>query len=275
MRVRFGRDTFSLAASRMVVGRSRSCEVRLRDDTVSRLHAAFVWREGDLIVEDLGSSNGTYLNGQRVDDPRVVTVGDTVRFGALRGIVEPLDAAMPETDEAEGREGSHDYTVGLVTGEPAGLGWRVLAVLLDWLLFAAGSVIPFAPLLATLLAERYLLAPDVIPPSLQTKALIAGGCGALWVIYSWYYVVHGWARRGGTPGLRLLHMRVIDWRQRVPIGYARAWLRLAGVVVTGLTLGLGFLVIPARRDRKALHDLLAGTQVIRRPRPLGPNPPAA
>jgi uncharacterized RDD family membrane protein YckC len=146
---------------------------------------------------------------------------------------------------------------------------------LDVVLIAVGSLIPFAPLLATLLTEHFLLAPDVIPPGLRAKALIAAGCGVLWVLFAFTYLVRGWARRGGTPAMRLLGLSLIDWHNRAPIGYARAWLRLAGTLVTVLSLGVGFLLIPFRRDRKALHDLLAGTQVVRRAHPLGPAPPPA
>ena len=61
--LRLGEVTYALDADKVVIGRSRSCDIRLREDTVSRLHAAFVWQEGNLVIEDLGSSNGTYLNG--------------------------------------------------------------------------------------------------------------------------------------------------------------------------------------------------------------------
>ena len=61
MRLALGAEVFPLDGPRLVVGRSRSCDIRLRDDTVSRLHAALVWRGGTLVLEDLGSSNGTML----------------------------------------------------------------------------------------------------------------------------------------------------------------------------------------------------------------------
>lgn len=257
--------TFPLDIEKLVVGRSRSCDIRLREDSVSRLHAALVWRGDELVVEDLGSSNGTFVNGERVLSPRTVVAGDTVRFGNLRGAVERSDAPPAGADSRP----DYDYTVGLMPGEPAGFGWRLLAMITDVLLFAAGSLIPFSPLLATLLVERFLLSPEALPPSLQTKSLIEGGCAVLWVVFAFYYVVHGWARRGGTPGLRLWGLRLLDYRQRLPIGYPRALLRLAALLVTVLTLGLGYLLIPFRRDRKALHDLLAGTLVTHRAAPLG------
>ncbi|HUK14585.1 MAG TPA: FHA domain-containing protein [Thermoanaerobaculaceae bacterium] len=260
--------TFPLVNEKLVVGRSRSCDIRLKEDTVSRLHAALMWQEGSLLLEDLGSSNGTFVNGERVLSPHPLAIGDVVRFGALRGSVESIDAPEPSPAARTQADARYD-TVGVGSGRPAGLGWRLLASLLDLVLFAAGSAIAFAPLGVTVLVERYFLAPDALPPSLQTKSLLAGGCAALWVIFAWYYVVHGWARRGGTPGLRICGLRLLDWRRRTPIGYARAVLRVFASLVTLLTLGLGWLVVPFRRDRKALHDLLAGTMVAHRDRVLG------
>ncbi len=260
-----GEERIDLSADRTVVGRSRSCEVRLQEDSVSRLHAAFVWRERALYVEDLGSSNGTYVNGRRIEAPCRVKPGDLIRFGALRGtIVGPEPLSLPP-DRGE-EHAAPDYTVGLLPHRPAGLGRRLLAALLDLALFSVGSLLPFAPLLAALAAERFLLAPEAIPPPSRTMSTIAGGSGALWVLYAWYYVIHGWARRGGTPGLRLAGLRLIDWRRNIPIGYARAFLRLAALAVTALSLGLGFLTIPFDPNRRALHDLLAGTMVVHRPR---------
>jgi len=263
--------TFPLDIEKLVIGRSRSCDIRLREDTVSRLHAALVWRDDDLVVEDLGSSNGTFVNGERVLAPRTVMAGDSVRFGSLRGTLERSDASPTGADS----QADSDYTVGLMPGEPAGPGWRLLAVLTDVVLFAAGSLIPFSPLLATLFVERYLLAPEALPPSLQMKSLLTGGCVVLWAVFAFYYIVHGWARRGGTPGLRLCGLRLVNWRQRLPIGYPRAFLRLVALFVTFLTLGLGYLLVPFRRDRKALHDLLAGTLVTHRATPLGRAAPPA
>ncbi|OYW04602.1 MAG: hypothetical protein B7Z61_09005 [Acidobacteria bacterium 37-71-11] len=273
LRLRLGETIFALDSEKVVIGRSRSCDIRLREDTVSRLHAAFVIRDAALVLEDLGSSNGTYLNGERVLTPCVVTAGDAVRFGSLRGSIEPADA--PPARSRTGEDGSGDgFSSGLTDARPAGFGWRVLAVGADAVLLALGSLVPFAPLLATLAVERYLLPADTLPPSLEAKSVLAGACGALWLVYAFYFVVHGWARRGGTPGMKFCGLRLLDWRQRIPIGYGRALLRLAAGLVTVLTLGLGFLLVLFRRDRKSLHDLLAGTMVVRRRRFGGAVPPA-
>lgn len=270
LRLRLGDSEYSLLAQRVMVGRSRSCDVRLRDDTVSRLHAAFMWRGNLLTLEDLGSSNGTWVNGERVADTIEINAGDVVRFGAVDATIESPGAVAAKRRAAftEEQAPRPDYTVGMLPGTPANLRHRLAAALLDFAIFAAGSLVPFGPLAAVLLSEQFLLSPNSIPPSLETRSTIAIGCVILWLFYAWYYVIHGWARRGGTPGLRLTGLRLVDADLRAPIGHARAWLRLLGLLATTLTLGAGFLTVPRRSDRRALHDVIAGTLVVHKPRGL-------
>ena len=68
--------------ARFTIGREPGCDMTLLDRTVSRLHASLK-REGDgWLLTDLGSTNGTRLNGWRVTTPIVVCAGDLVSFGA-------------------------------------------------------------------------------------------------------------------------------------------------------------------------------------------------
>ena len=55
--------------------------IRLDDDYVSTRHARFVPHGEDWFVEDLGSTNGTYIGSQRITTPMVVTIGVQVRLG--------------------------------------------------------------------------------------------------------------------------------------------------------------------------------------------------
>jgi len=256
----------SLDSPRLVVGRSRSCDVRLRDDTVSRLHAALVWRGGTLVLEDLGSSNGTWVNGERILSPRSLVSGDTLRFGSVKGVIESGGAPATSSAGAASPVVATEHTHGLVLGRPASFGLRIMAVLADIALFTAGSVLPFLPLLVIVFGERQQLIPRTLLETLPTKAFFAGVCGVLWLLFAFVYLIDGWARRGGSPGMRALGLRLFDWRQRIPIGYARAWLRLGALLVTFLTLGLGLLLILVRKDGRALHDVLAGTLVAHPPR---------
>jgi pSer/pThr/pTyr-binding forkhead associated (FHA) protein len=66
----------------VTVGRAGGCAVLLPADSfVSQLHARLFRRDGSLYVEDLGSTNGTFLNGKKVSAPVSVRKGDKVQFG--------------------------------------------------------------------------------------------------------------------------------------------------------------------------------------------------
>ena len=69
-------------ADEVTIGRAAGCTVTLEDTYASQLHARLFRREGALHVEDLGSTNGTYLNGRKVSSPLPLTRGDRVKVGA-------------------------------------------------------------------------------------------------------------------------------------------------------------------------------------------------
>lgn len=68
----------------MVVGRSSQADLALLDGEVSRRHARFDSEDGIVYVTDLGSRNGTYLNGGRIAESIEVRVGDTIDIGHAR-----------------------------------------------------------------------------------------------------------------------------------------------------------------------------------------------
>ena len=74
-------EMFKLQKDKTVVGRGPNVGVRLNDEGVSREHCAFV-RDGDkMLVEDMGSTNGTFCNGIRIDK-RELTDGDKIMVGS-------------------------------------------------------------------------------------------------------------------------------------------------------------------------------------------------
>jgi sigma-B regulation protein RsbU (phosphoserine phosphatase) len=76
--------TVALDRDRITLGRSSANELCYPDDVgLSRQHLALVRREGHWTVEDLGSKNGTMLNGQRLEGPKPFTPGDRVSAGHL------------------------------------------------------------------------------------------------------------------------------------------------------------------------------------------------
>jgi pSer/pThr/pTyr-binding forkhead associated (FHA) protein len=67
----------------VMIGRDPACELVLDDPTVSNSHARLAYHHGQWWLEDLHSTNGTFLNGEIVDSPLVVTTGDVARCGQV------------------------------------------------------------------------------------------------------------------------------------------------------------------------------------------------
>jgi hypothetical protein len=73
--------------SRVILGRSKEADVRIEDPNVSRKHAAIYWNNGRLMLEDLGSTNGTMVNGYPVTTT-VLRPQDVVAIGDSRLTVD-------------------------------------------------------------------------------------------------------------------------------------------------------------------------------------------
>ena len=73
-----------------VIGRSTECDVRLSSSHVSRKHCRFVVQENRISIEDLGSSNGTYVNDQLIEPHQAITLtpGDKVTIGPAVFVVD-------------------------------------------------------------------------------------------------------------------------------------------------------------------------------------------
>lgn len=82
---------------RIFVGRAETCELRLPDHSVSPRHASFRQRGSDYLIEDEGSTNGTFVGPVRLSPqaPRVVRSGDRIRFGRIW--VEAIVENVPVT----------------------------------------------------------------------------------------------------------------------------------------------------------------------------------
>lgn len=66
-----------------VIGRQDDCHLRPKSDAISRRHAELVFGETQVIVRDLGSKNGTFVNGDRITGDRVLKLGDHLKVGPL------------------------------------------------------------------------------------------------------------------------------------------------------------------------------------------------
>ena len=65
----------------LLIGRAEKCHIVLEDAYASQVHARLFLRGESVLIEDMGSTNGTYLNGQKVTSPTEVFRGDKVKIG--------------------------------------------------------------------------------------------------------------------------------------------------------------------------------------------------
>src|SRR5690606_17222944 len=72
-----------LVAGRFLIGREEDCHLRPGNDLVSRHHCVFKTDEYTVRVRDLGSTNGTFVNGERLRGEVMLNTGDNVRVGTL------------------------------------------------------------------------------------------------------------------------------------------------------------------------------------------------
>lgn len=70
-----------LEGDKITMGRSADCTLPIRDRFLSRHHAEFLWQDGAWHIHDLGSANGTFLNGNRLDSIQRLREGDVVMLG--------------------------------------------------------------------------------------------------------------------------------------------------------------------------------------------------
>jgi predicted component of type VI protein secretion system len=73
--------TFPLEGDQLTIGRDSSNGVAINDPEVSRKHSRLSFQGGKYVLEDLGSTNGTFVNGQRLAGPVVLKAGDVVSLG--------------------------------------------------------------------------------------------------------------------------------------------------------------------------------------------------
>jgi len=94
----------------VIIGRDSDCEVVIPDRQVSRAHARLTRQESGVLLEDLGSKNGTYLNGDRIEEPVLLQDGDVMMIAMLQTFVflssdatMPLEGGMQKLLEPSGR----------------------------------------------------------------------------------------------------------------------------------------------------------------------------
>jgi predicted component of type VI protein secretion system len=82
------RDVFRMRGREMIIGRRKGCGLRVPSEAVSRDHCRLRFQRGVLTIEDLGSTNGTRLNGERIVTEELLRPGDRLKVGPVTFVVE-------------------------------------------------------------------------------------------------------------------------------------------------------------------------------------------
>ncbi len=197
----------------LLFGRSRTANVQIESDRVSRLHAQFQRRGATVTVEDAGSRNGTWVNGQLVQGERALASGDEVVVGPLTIVVSITSrvVARPriestryleerlaaEVDRGQAYHRRFSLAMVRLDGPPEAAddaGDRIFAALRPM-----DAIAEYAPgILAVVMPERDAAAAEQVTRGLLDKVRVRGAAGgaALHVAVG----VAGFPEHGTTPG---------------------------------------------------------------------------
>ncbi|MCI0376813.1 MAG: FHA domain-containing protein [Gemmataceae bacterium] len=107
-------QAFRLNRPETIVGRRKGCHLRVPAESVSRRHCRIKVWEDVLVVEDLASVNGTYVNGERISKPQIVKPGDRLTVGAVTFLInyQLTPAAIKQL------QGEPVYNAGVIGVDP-------------------------------------------------------------------------------------------------------------------------------------------------------------
>jgi len=96
-KLRYRQALITLRSGKLYLGRSPECELAISDPAVSRRHARLWVNPIQIVIEDLGSQNGVFVNGERIRGPRELRAGDTIRICSHElQLVDMVEELTPE-----------------------------------------------------------------------------------------------------------------------------------------------------------------------------------
>lgn len=150
----------------------------------------------------------------------------------------------------------------------AGFGVRFIAYLIDSIILTViGFILVGLPMIIFMI-------PAMGAGMSQRGEAAAGALGVLgflvmmvgmvvYMVVAILYLLWYWAKKGYTPGKKMMGLRVITQNGECPIGWGPSFLRLIGYFVNGMIMNLGFLFILFDGEKRGLHDMIAKTYVVK------------
>ncbi len=105
------RKEFPVQSEKTIIGRKEDCDLRIPLGEVSRQHAVLMVSNGEVSIRDLGSSNGTYVNNQRVTEQELeagdhIVIGPVVFTVQIDGVPKDVRQVQTRLESRAGRSGA-------------------------------------------------------------------------------------------------------------------------------------------------------------------------
>ncbi|MBN1995093.1 MAG: FHA domain-containing protein [Anaerolineae bacterium] len=148
--------SFSITGNQVIIGREEGLDIILQDPESSRRHSRISWQGGQYVIEDLGSTNGTFVNGVQITTPQILNPGDSIGIGQT-ALVFQMSGAQP---------GAYPYQAppqqAPVYAMPSGAAPARESKTTQYLLYGCGCLLLLGICILVALAALVLLAPGLV-----------------------------------------------------------------------------------------------------------------
>lgn len=151
--------SFSITGNQVLLGREEGLDIILQDPEASRRHSRISWQGGQYFIEDMGSTNGTFVNGVQITTPQMLSPGDSIGIGQtalvfqMQGGQVPFQSPPPRQAQAYAAPSSPPRTS---SSEPQE------SKVSQYLLYGCGCLLLMGICILLAIAAAVLMAPGIV-----------------------------------------------------------------------------------------------------------------